>query len=102
MLMRRQMSHEKDVAGPRKLLRVASTGEHEAHHWPQPSGFDKQLFQPRLPVGGKRPDVGEVGAERLFRAPRSVSRRIDMAVERSRPPGAELPGQLVQGFTPGI
>ena len=95
MLGGRQVTDEKDVVRPRKIIRVLCAADEEALAGAASRRLDEQGFQCGLSVGRECAEIGEIGRKVRggFCGPVDVG--IDMSVERNHAPCAKPVAQPV-------
>src|SRR4051794_5072956 len=98
----RQVTHEVDVVGPGKVLRVLRTAYDKAILKPDSGRFDEQLDQRGLPVRSIGTEIAETASELLHWLCGTVDLRIDPAVERCNALRAQAALQLIKRPPPGI
>src|SRR6266446_1572947 len=80
---RRYVAHKRNVAAPGKIVGVQRTSDQELFFGRTLRGFEKELLQRGLTIGGVGPEVGKVGVIVSIRSHRFVNLGINATVQRS-------------------
>src|SRR5215210_5462562 len=91
------MLDEKDVGGPRKILRVLGAANEESEMEQLLRRFDEQTLKHLLPIFRVSSQIGQVGAKILNCWHRLMHLRVDAAIERQDLPRAEFIAQRIKG-----